>query len=267
MITWRTALANQLVCISCREPALRQKLEDQLRSQYRLSFSDSPQELADLLKKQDIACIVANPMQAGICHLWEFREIMSNFEIVPLIIACGCINFDFLKTCAASFADDCIEVNGLDVAERVETTITRRDFQNQHLAHDIHANQYPPRMKQALKIIHSGFTRLKFAEEVSSQLGISVTTFRKQFVQIFGTPFTQYLIKTKLLYAVHLAQNRGLTGKAIASRCGFNSAREFYRCFKRKMSLQFSAYRAKYTERDFEQLYTDQSNHIFPHNF
>jgi len=257
-------MQNQPICIFCRQPALSQKLEDLLGNHYRLLFPDTLQKLVDLLKKQEIACIVANPMQDGICHLWEFREIKSNFEIVPFIIVCACCNFDFLKTCAGSFADDCVEVNGLDVAERVEATIARRDFQKQHLAIEIPVNQYPPRIKQALRIIHSGFTRLKFAEEVSSQLGISVTTFRKQFVQCCGIPFTQYLIKTKLLYAVHLAQNRGLTGKAIASRCGFNSAREFYRCFKGKIGLQFSAYRAKYTARDFEQLYTDHSNHISP---
>ncbi len=257
-------MKNQTVCVFCREPALRQKLADQLGNNYRLAFSNSPQELVDLLRTQEIACIIANPMQNGFCYLWEFREIKSSFEIVPLIIACTCHNFDFLKTCAGSFADDCVEVNGIDVAERVEAAIARRDFQGQYLSGNGLANQYPPRMKQALKIIHCGFARLKFAEEVSSQLGISVTTFRKQFVQCCGTPFTQYLIKTKLLCAVHLAENRGLSGRAIASRCGFNSAREFYRCFRKKTGLQFSAYRAKYTEKEFEQLYTEQSNPISP---
>jgi len=130
-------------------------------------------------------------MRDGICHLWEFREIKSDFEVTPLIIACACINFEFLKNCANTFAHDCIEVNGLDVAERVESAINQSNFQQQYLVDKSSANQYPPRIKQALEIIHSGFTKIRFAEEVSSQVGISVTTFRKQFAQFCRMPFTR----------------------------------------------------------------------------
>ncbi len=160
------------------------------------------------------------------------------------------------------FTDDCVEVNGLDISERVEQAVARSHFQKQHLTFTLPARQYPSRIKQALQIIHSGFTKIKFAEEVSSQLGISVTTFRKEIAQFSRIPFTQYLIKTKLLYAIHLAQNQGLTGKTIAHHCGFNGAREFYRCFKKKMGISFSTYREKYTAKEFEQLYTRQSTPV-----
>ncbi len=95
--------------------------------------------------------------------------------------------------------------------------------------------------------------------------GDAVNSYQKSIsviAQFCRMPFTQYLIRTKLLYTVHLAQNRGMTGMAIAGRCGFSGAREFYRCFKRKLGISFSTYRGKYTSREFEQLYTRQSNPV-----
>ncbi len=251
-------MEKQTVCIFCLEASLKLSLENQLRNQYKLLFPATTQRLVDFLKKREVACIIANPMQNGKCHLWEFREIKSNFKIIPLIIACASDDFECLKNCADTFVDDCIEVPELDLIGRVESAIARGNFLEQHLATATPAIHYPPRIKQALKIIHLAFPKIKFAKDVSSQLGISVNTFQKEFRKYLGTTFTQYLIRLKLLYSTYLDQNDGLSGKAIAQRCGFQDEHEFYRCFKKKLGMSFSKYRSKYTSRQFNQFYKSQ---------
>ncbi|MFQ5866150.1 MAG: helix-turn-helix domain-containing protein [bacterium] len=253
-------MQKPIVCIFCSKATLQIKLKNHLEEQYRLLFPKTIESLLDILSKKEIACLIADSTHKGVCGLWQFREIKQKFEIIPLIITCPCVHFDFVKACIFTLADECVDFDEIHlISERVQSAIDRCNFQKQFLATDKHNRCYPPRVKKALRITHAGFTKIKFAEEVSRQLSISVATFQKEFKQIYGTSFTQYLIRIKLLYATYLGQNNGLTGKAIAHRCGFRDEHEFYRCFKRKMGLPFSEYRSKYSFQEFNQLYNSNS--------
>lgn len=250
-------MQKPIVCIFCKQPALQIELTNYLENQYRLLFPETIQILLDSLQRNDIACVISHPIQHGTCRLWEFRQIKQQFKIIPLIIICYNCDFDFISSCANELADDCVDFAEIElILERVQSAIDRANFQKQLLSTDKQTKSFPPRVKRALQIIHFGFTKIKFAEEVSRQLGISVITLRKEFKQFYGTPFTQYLIQIKLLYATYLAQNDGITGKAIAHCCGFQDEHEFYRSFKRKMGMPFSEYRSTYTFREFKQFYS-----------
>lgn len=253
-------MQKPIVCIFCEKSHFRIRLESHLENQYSLLFSETIQGLMDLLKKNEIACLIVHPIQLGICRLWQFCEIKKNFELIPLIIISSYDHFDFIKACANTFADGYVDFDEIElIPERVQSAINRCNFQKQILITDKNILSYPPRVNKALKIIHRGFTKIKFTKEVSSQLGISVNTLRKEFRQFYGTSFTQYLIKTKLLYAAYLAQNVGLRGTTIAHHCGFDDEHEFYRSFKRKIGLSFSEYRTKYSFQEFSQLYNSNS--------
>jgi AraC-like DNA-binding protein len=254
-------MKKPIVCVFCSKPTLRITLTNHLEDQYRLLFAETIEILLDVLKGNAVACVIAHPIQYDICRLWQLREIKQQFETVPLIIACPCAHFDFLKACADTLADECVAFDEIQlIPELVAVAIDRFNFQKQYLRADIYNRSSPPRTKKALKIIRSQFTRIKFAEQVSCQLGISVATFRKEFKQLCGTTFTQYLIHAKLLYATYLAQNEGLTGKVIAHRCGFQDEHEFYRCFKRKLGTPFSEYRSKHSIQEFGSFFNRHSN-------
>lgn len=253
-------MQKPIVCIFCEKSHFRIRLESHLGNHYSLLFSETILDLMDLLKKNEIACLIVHPIQYGVCGLWQFREIKKNFELIPLIIICRYDHYDFVKACAIAFADDHLYFDEIKlIPGRVQSAIDQCNFHKQILTTNEITLSYPTRVKKALKIIHGGFTKIKFTEEVSCQLGISVTTFRKEFKQFYDTSFTQYLIQIKLLYAAYLAQNDGLRGKTIAHRCGFDDEHEFYRSFKKKIGLSFSEYRSKYTFQEFNQLYNSNS--------
>lgn len=250
-------MQKPMVCIFCKQQSLQIKLKNHLEDHYRLLFPETIQILLDLLKRNEIACIIAHPIQDRACSLWEFHQIKKQFRIIPLIIICYDNDFYFIRSCANNLGDDCVNFAEIElIPELVQMAIELVNFKKQHL---FTAKSFSPRVNHALEIIHRGFTKIRFAEEVSCQLGISVTTLRKEFKQFYGTSFTQYLIQTKLLYAIYLAQNDGLTGKTIAYRCGFRNEHEFYRSFKRKMSMPFSEYRSTFTCLDFYQVYNHNS--------
>jgi len=253
-------MQKPMVCIFCKQPTLQIKLKNHLEDHYRLLFPETIQILLDILKRNEIACIIAHPIQDSACSLWEFHQIKKQFRIIPIIILCNDSDFYFIRSCANNLAYDCVNFTEIElILELVQSTIELVNFKKQHLFTDKQAKSYSPRVNHTLQIIHRGFTKIKFAEEVSCQLGISVSTLRKDFKQFYGTSFTQYLIQIKLFYAIYLAQNVGLTGKAIAYRCGFRNEHEFYRSFKRKMGMPFSEYRSTFTCLDFYQIYNHNS--------
>lgn len=253
-------MQKPIVCIFCNQPTLQMKLKYQLENRYGLLWPETIQRLLTLLKEKDIACLIADCTQDGVCGLRELREIKQDFLVIPVIIICPTVLLDFIQPCTVTFADECVGFDEIHLLpQRVQSAIDRCNFHKQFLVTDKHNPRYPPRVEKALEITHFGFTKIKFAEEVSCHLDVSVTTFRMEFKHICGATFTQYLIRIKLLYATYLGQNNGLTGKAIAHRCGFRDAHEFYRCFKRKLGMPFSEYRSKYTLQDFDHLYHNHS--------
>ncbi|MFQ6114245.1 MAG: helix-turn-helix domain-containing protein [bacterium] len=249
-------MQKPIVCIYCDRPDLRIRLKNQLGNQYSLLFPETIQIFLDLLKEHEIACLIAHPIQNRVCSLWQFYEIKKKFELIPVILACSYAQFELVKPCADMLAAEFVDLDEIElISERVQSAIDRCNFQKQYLLIDKQDSSYPPRVKKALKTIHSQFMKIKFAEEVSLPLGISVTTFRKEFKHSCGTSFTQYLLRLKLHYAAYLGQNKGLLEKDIAHRCGFNDEHDFYRYFKRKMGMPFSEYRSRYTLEEFYQFY------------
>ncbi|MFQ5770508.1 MAG: helix-turn-helix transcriptional regulator [bacterium] len=253
-------MQEPIVCIFCDQPALKIKLKYHLENHYRLLFSETRKGLLILLKANEIACLVGYPFQDGVCNLWQFREIKNKFETIPFIFICPYYLLEFVRACADTLADEVVSLDKIDqIPAQVQSVINRFNFQQQLLLTDGQILRSPPRVKKAIKIIQSSFMRIKFAEEVSRPLGISVITFRKEFKQSCGTSFTQYLIQLKLHYAAYLGQNEGLLAKDIAHHSGFQDEHEFYRCFKRKIGMPFSEFRAKYTFQEFNQFYDKNS--------
>jgi len=71
-------MPKQSICILCKQFSLQNKLINHLKDNYRLFFPETIQDLLDLLKNNEIVCIIANPVQYDVCRLWEFREIKDQ---------------------------------------------------------------------------------------------------------------------------------------------------------------------------------------------
>jgi AraC-like DNA-binding protein len=79
--------------------------------------------------------------------------------------------------------------------------------------------------------------------QLSRDLGISHSAFRKHFKQITGLPPGQYQIHIRLNKARRLLRNSPLSIQAIAEQLGFESIYYFSRLFKKKTGCSPLAYR------------------------
>lgn len=81
---------------------------------------------------------------------------------------------------------------------------------------------------------------------VASQFGMSVSSFRSQFSQIFGIPPIRYLTILRLNTAKSLLINSDYSTAQIASMSGFNDQFYFSRCFKENLGISPTEYRKKH---------------------
>lgn len=248
-------MEESTVCIFCAHEALHMRLKKQLAIKYQVHFSDDIETITEWLRSQEIDCLIAYPFQSDSCIIWKFHEIKKKFATVPLIVICTYTQLGVVQSCLETTADEFLDLDEINqLSEVVQSAILRKKFQKRVSSIDGVSLKYPPRVKKALTVIHAGFTKIKYAEEVSGQLGISVNTFRKEFKEFCGLPFTQYLIRLKLHYATYLGQNNGLLAKDIANLCGFEDEHAFYHLFKRKMGFTFSEFRSNGNDYNFNRI-------------
>jgi len=82
-------------------------------------------------------------------------------------------------------------------------------------------------------------------KQLSDQLNVSYSWFRKVFKQYTGLPPAQYQMQIRLQKAQELLASSSLTVKEIAYQLGFNSRFYFTRLFTKKTGITPTAFRAK----------------------
>lgn len=70
-------------------------------------------------------------------------------------------------------------------------------------------------------------------EEMSKRLGLSLSTFKREFKKAFNEPAKQWLLKKKLEKAYYLLITSTKSIKEISATCGFSDSSHFIRSFKR----------------------------------
>jgi len=92
---------------------------------------------------------------------------------------------------------------------------------------------------------HLSDTELKLSD-VAAIHGMSVSSFRSQFSQIYGIPPIRFLTILRLNTAKTLLVNSEKSTAQIAGECGFNDQFYFSRCFKENLGVSPTEYRKKH---------------------
>lgn len=239
-------MCKRSVCVFTNSDHMKLMIQAKLDEMYRLVFAKEIVELKAVLKAEDIECLIASIFQNGTCFLSELIRIKQMFAYLHVIAFCTESQLQTISACADKLACDFYIIDDVKQIPKVlQSALDQSRFLQNIFPTTKALVDYPPRVKKALKIIHSSFTKIKLASEVSQQLGISVVTFRKEFRQSVGVSFTQYLIGLKMQYAVFLSKNNGLSQKNIARRCGYDDDAQFSRVFRKKMGIPFSVFRTR----------------------
>jgi AraC family transcriptional regulator of arabinose operon len=80
-------------------------------------------------------------------------------------------------------------------------------------------------------------------EVLARKMGLSLTTFRRRFLEETGMPVHRYLIRLKMERARHLLLHSDWTVEQIAGRLGFSDVFYFTRCFKKAVDMPPARYR------------------------
>jgi AraC-like DNA-binding protein len=83
-------------------------------------------------------------------------------------------------------------------------------------------------------------------EEYASISGMSVSTFKRFFRQVFGDSPGQYIINNRLTFAATLLKKTNKNVQEIAFESGFENASHFNRMFNKKFKMSPSKYRDDY---------------------
>jgi len=80
-------------------------------------------------------------------------------------------------------------------------------------------------------------------EEYATMAGMSASTFKRFFRQVFGESPGQYIINNRLSFAAGLLKRTDKTVQEIAYESGFENAAHFTRMFNKKFKMSPSKYR------------------------
>ena len=98
-----------------------------------------------------------------------------------------------------------------------------------------------------LRYIHENFRRSPSLDEISAYSGYQKNYFCDLFKKKTSMTYIEYLTAYKLNYSKKLLKVTNKTIKEIAEECGFNSANNFIREFKKKFNITPKQYRKLYS--------------------
>ena len=194
-------------------------------------------------------------------NLYAYR--MSDEEIIIVLTDSD----DSIKECAADIAQQIINkasqkcvvsigehVNCLyDVKKSVTHARELLKFdaftKSAIITDELIKQEYKPKqsaadlMDDAISYIKNHFEQDLGIEQVSEQVGLSVSYFSHLFKQRTGVTFLEYLTNVRVDYACLLLENLELKTYEIALKVGYTDQRYFSQVFKKKMKKTPSEYR------------------------
>ena len=96
---------------------------------------------------------------------------------------------------------------------------------------------------EVLQYIHKNFARSPSLEEISSYSGYQKNYFCEIFKRKTGMTYVEYVTHYKINYAKKLLKMQNKSIKEIAYECGFDSASNFIREFRKKNNMTPKEYR------------------------
>ena len=100
-------------------------------------------------------------------------------------------------------------------------------------------------VRKAAEFVYMNFSREITVEDIAAHIGIGRKYLHSLFVDLVGTPPSEFLIQYRLHKACELMADRGLTISDIAHSVGYPNALNFTRIFRKVRGLTPSQYREK----------------------
>ena len=104
----------------------------------------------------------------------------------------------------------------------------------------------PSEMEKAAMEIRADLTAPPHPDELAHRHGLSRTTFRRRWIETFGVPPARWLQQARIAEARRLVVETTLSIAEVATRCGFNDAFYFSRCFRSATGLSPRDYRTTF---------------------
>lgn len=99
-------------------------------------------------------------------------------------------------------------------------------------------------MAEFERVIYNNIFADKSVEELAKECGRSLTSFKKDFKNVFGTPPHQWYLRQKLNYAKLLVSTTSESIFQIGNICTFPNTSHFIKLFKRHYGLTPTSYRS-----------------------
>ena len=155
------------------------------------------------------------------CRLALKSPVMSNYYDIP----------SFFSETAREISEQ--RPLAAEKAQQLALGLIVDIYRNESVARqkDKTADEVMSRLKTLIGKIHSEFASVTFEDAVAI-MGFSPAYFSKTFHRLVGMPFVQYLNQIKIENAVAMLSSGEEKISDIASKCGYNSTRQFHRVFK-----------------------------------
>jgi AraC-like DNA-binding protein len=98
---------------------------------------------------------------------------------------------------------------------------------------------------KAVEVIRRDYAKPLRIEEVAQACGQSIRQLQRRFQSAFGLTPQEFLIKTRVLAATRLLENRGISVAQVAEASGFADQNLFAQHFSRRTGLSPAAYRRR----------------------
>lgn len=100
---------------------------------------------------------------------------------------------------------------------------------------------------KAVEVIRRDYAKPLKIDEVAQACGQSIRQLQRRFQSAFGLTPQEFLIKTRVLAATRLLENRGISIAQVAEASGFGDQNLFTQHFRRRTGMSPAAYRRRLT--------------------
>ena len=102
-------------------------------------------------------------------------------------------------------------------------------------------------IRKACNYINNNYDKDLSVEKIAEHLSLNKNYFIRIFKEELGTTPNQYILESRLFYAVNLLVQSQQSIKDIGELCGFNTPSYFIKCFKQRFGKSPLIYRNEYS--------------------
>lgn len=184
---------------------------------------------------------------------WDELHLIYSRDCLDYLMARGFFKEDRLswpihniksvRTMVAELTTLACAVNPADVADRVDSACDRLILESLSPAEGCDAMTKDILMEQIALYVNEKLACKHDFDRLAEEHGLSVSTFRRRWLQTFRTPPWRYLLNLRIQLACRLLAESSLPITKIAEMCGFDDALYFSRRFRLETKVSPSEYR------------------------